>query len=64
MIELKDIAQYLIYVVLILYPTWRILKRSGLNPAWAYLVLLPGLGPFAVLIILVYSNWPSSKKEV
>jgi len=64
MIELKDIAQYLIYVVLIFYPAWRILKRAGLNPAWAYLVFLPGLGPIAVIIILVYSDWPSSKKDV
>jgi hypothetical protein len=63
MIELKDLAQYLLYVALIIIPAWRILKRAGLNPAWAYLVFLPGLGPLAVIIILVYSDWPSYRKE-
>ena len=63
MIEFKDLAQYLLYVALILIPAWRILKRAGLNPTWAYLVFLPGLGPLAVIIILVYSDWPSYRKE-
>ena len=63
MIELKDLVQYLLYVALIIIPAWRILKRAGLYPAWAYLVFLPALGPFAVIIILVYSDWPSYIKE-
>ena len=64
MFEIKDIAQYLLYVALIIFPSCRILKRAGLNPAWAYLVFLPGLGPLAVIIILVYSDWPSFRKGI
>ena len=63
MVEIEDVAQYLLYVALIIFPAWRILKRAGLNPTWAYLVFLPGLGALAVIIILVYSDWPSFRKE-
>ncbi len=62
LVEIKDIAQYLLFVALIIFPAWRILKRAGLNPAWAYFVFLPGLGPLAVIFILVYSDWPSFRK--
>ena len=63
MFEIKDIAQYLLYVALIFFPSWRILKRAGLNPTWACLVFIPALGPLAVIIILVYSDWPTFRKE-
>jgi len=62
--EIKDLAQYLLYVALIFFPSWRILKRAGLNPSWAYLVALPGLGPLVVIIILAYSDWPGSKNRL
>ena len=64
MVEFNDIAQYLLYVALIFFPAWRILKRAGLNPAWAYLVFLPALGLLAVIIILVSSDWSSFRKKL
>ena len=61
--ELSDVFEYLIYIVVLFYPTWRIMKRTGLNPAWAFLVLVPVLGPFVAIIILAFSSWPVLNKE-
>ena len=61
--ELRDICEYFIYIVLFFYPTWRIMKRAGLNPSWAFLVLVPALGPFVAIIILAFSSWPVLNKE-
>lgn len=61
--ELRDIFEYFVYIVLLFYPTWRIMKRAGFNPALAFLVLIPALGPFVAIIILAFSGWPVLNKE-
>lgn len=54
----NGIVQYLIGLAITAYPTWRIVKRTGLNPNWAALILLPGIGGLIILIMLAYSDWP------
>lgn len=56
------ILQYLVGLALTAYPTWRIIKRAGLNPNWAALILIPGLGGLIILIMLAFSDWPISSK--
>jgi hypothetical protein len=53
---------YLIYLALTAYPTWRIIKRTGLNANWTALVLIPGFGFFIILIMLAFSKWPLNTK--
>lgn len=52
------LVQYLVAVALTAYPTWRIIKRTGLNQYWAALILIPGLGVLIILIMLAFSDWP------
>ena len=54
----SGLIQYLVGLALTAYPTWRIIKRTGLNPNWAALVLIPGLGGLIILIMLAFSEWP------
>ncbi len=61
--ELRDLFEYIFYVVILFYPTWRIMKRAGLSHSWAFLVLVPALGPFVAIIILAFSSWPVLNKE-
>lgn len=56
-------VQYFIGLALTAYPTWRIIKRSGLNQLWSALLLLPGIGSLIILAILAFSDWPLNSKE-
>ena len=54
--------QYLVALALTAYPTWRIIKRTGLNPNWVALVLIPGFGGLIILIMLAFTDWPINHK--
>lgn len=54
----NTIVQYLIGLALTVYPTWRIIKRTGLNQYWSALLLVPGFGWLVILIMLAFSDWP------
>ncbi len=43
--------------VLLLYPTWRIFSRAGLNSALSLTVLIPYVGILVSGIILAASEW-------
>ncbi|WP_339133266.1 MAG: hypothetical protein WGN25_12305 [Candidatus Electrothrix sp. GW3-4] len=59
----NSIIQYLIGIALTLYPTWRIVKRTGLNPNWSALLLIPGLGALIVTCMLALSEWPLNDRR-
>lgn len=47
----------LLFDLAIVWPLWRILRRTGLSPWWALLALIPfGLVP--VIGVLAHSRWP------
>jgi hypothetical protein len=52
------LVRYLVGLALTAYPTWRIIKRTGLNQYWAALILIPGFGGLIILIMLAFSEWP------
>jgi hypothetical protein len=52
------LVQYMIGLALTVYPTWKIIKRTGLNQYWAALLFIPGLGGLIVLVMLAFSDWP------
>ena len=59
----KDILQYIVGTALTIYPVWRIIKRTGLNPNWAAILVIPGLGAIAILLMLAFSDWPLNQKR-
>lgn len=36
-----ELIAYLVGMALILFPMWKLTERSGLNPAWSLVCLLP-----------------------
>jgi hypothetical protein len=49
----------LLFNVLIVWPLWRILRRAGLNPLWAFAALIPLVGDIIVFGVLTFSRWPA-----
>ncbi len=52
-----------LFTVLIAWPLWRITRRTGLDPRWALLVFVPGIGPLLVLMVLGHKSWPTLPKR-
>lgn len=54
---------YFLSVVLTFYPAWRILKRAGFNPAWAFSVVVPVLGSLVLILLLAFAEWPKLERK-
>jgi len=52
---------YFVLALLLIIPTWRICRRAGFSGALALFHLVPGIGPFIVLAILAFSDWPNGE---
>lgn len=48
----------MIFNALVVWPLWRILRRTGLDGRWALLVFVPLVGLALVVGILGHSKWP------
>ena len=48
-----------IFALLVIYPVWRIYERTGLNPLFALLVFVPGIGWLLALLPLAFMDWPN-----
>jgi hypothetical protein len=58
------LVEYLFGLALTLYPTFRILKRTGLNTGYVSLVFIPGfIGVFILVIVLATTDWPIQLKR-
>jgi len=42
-------------------PLWKIFGRAGFAPAWALLIVLPGIGNLAILLLLACRRWPATE---
>lgn len=54
------VVHVLIALVLII-PTWRICTRAGFSGALSLFHLVPLIGPFIVMAILAFSDWPNGE---
>jgi hypothetical protein len=52
-------AEYVIFTILLIVPTFKILKKTGMNPAWSFLHVIPLFGWLAVLFLLSFGRWPA-----
>ncbi len=50
----------LIGLVLVLYPMWKITERSGLNPMWTLVCLIP-VGLIVLLWVIAMRPWPGER---
>jgi heme/copper-type cytochrome/quinol oxidase subunit 4 len=59
--DAEGLITFIITVILTVIPTWRIVRRTGFNPALSLLIIIPAIGPLILLIVLAFGNWPSLK---
>ena len=55
-------AGLFVFLFLVLVPVVRILRRTGHNPVWCLLTLVPGLNLLA-LWFLAFKSWPTDTKS-
>ena len=55
-------VMFVIFAVLVLYPTGRILSRIGFSPFWSILALIP-IANLLGLWILALATWPRDARS-
>ena len=54
------VVHVLVALVLII-PTWRICTRAGFSGALSLFHLVPLIGPFIVMGVLAFTDWPTGE---
>jgi hypothetical protein len=52
---------HLLTALVLIIPTWRICTRAGFSGALSLFHLVPLIGPFIVMAVLAFSDWPSGE---
>lgn len=55
------IAYFMVMVLALVIPTWRICNRAGYSGAISLLHLIPGVGTVIVFAILAFGTWPAGE---
>ena len=54
---------YVIFVILLVFPLWRIFGRTGMNPMLALFLLIPVMGALICVLILALGRWPAIEPD-
>jgi hypothetical protein len=49
---------HVLFALLLIVPSWRILERAGFSGLLSLFHLVPVIGPFIVMAILAFGDWP------
>ena len=52
---------HLVVALVLIIPTWRICTRAGFSGALSLFHLVPLIGPFIVMAVLAFSDWPNGE---
>ena len=55
------IVFHLLLALLLIIPTWRICTRAGFSGALSLFHLVPLIGPFIVMGVLAFTDWPNGE---
>ncbi len=55
------VVVHLLTALVLIIPTWRICTRAGFSGALSLLHLVPLIGPFIVMAVLAFSDWPNGE---
>jgi hypothetical protein len=55
------LAVHLVMALVLIIPTWRICTRAGFSGALSLFHLVPLIGPFIVMAVLAFSDWPNGE---
>ena len=56
-------AAIAIGLVLLVYPVWKIIDKTGMSTWLTLLLLVPGFGAFLIMAILAFAGWPAARRE-
>ncbi len=54
----RGLLYHIVTALILIYPTWKIFERAGLNAALSVFIFLPGIGWWIAGAILAFSRWP------
>jgi uncharacterized membrane protein YhaH (DUF805 family) len=60
-LALIALAGWVLAMLLVIVPTWRICTRAGFSGALSLLHLVPVVGTLVVMAILAFSDWPNGE---
>jgi len=52
---------HVLFALLLIVPSWRICERAGFSGLLSLFHLVPVVGPFIVMAILAFSDWPKGE---
>ena len=52
---------HVVFALLLIVPSWRIFERAGYSGLYALFHLMPVIGPFIVMAILAFGDWPNGE---
>ena len=52
---------HVLFALLLIVPSWRIFERAGYSGLLSLFHLVPVIGPFIVMAILAFGDWPSGE---
>ena len=52
---------HVLFALLLIVPSWRVLERAGYSGALSLFHLVPVIGSFIVMAILAFGEWPSGE---
>jgi hypothetical protein len=55
------VVVHLLAALVLIIPTWRICTRAGFSGALSLFHLVPLIGPFIVMGVLAFSDWPNGE---
>ncbi|MDP6474799.1 MAG: hypothetical protein QF449_07995 [Alphaproteobacteria bacterium] len=61
---MSSIVIWIISLVLVGIPCWRIVSRTGCNRGWIILIVIPWVGIFLFWLVLAVSRWPNVRADV
>ncbi len=55
------VVVHVLFALLLIVPSWRILERAGFSGLLSLFHLVPVVGSFIVMAILAFSDWPAGE---
>jgi hypothetical protein len=52
---------HVLLALLLIVPSWRIFERAGFSGLLSLFHLVPVVGPFIVMAVLAFSDWPGGE---
>lgn len=59
-----EISLSIFAALILIYPAWKIFRKSGMHPAWSLFLFFPIAGVLICLMVLAFSTWPGIRNNL